>query len=275
LIIAFIKNPLILVYCEIEIDNVAIVYSVIDGDTFDAYPIGRVKLADIDSYECDCIGAKNFLISLIANKTVYIDVDDNYLINSVNQLVCVVYVRYNSTHIKNVNKALLLGGYATISDNPNDFNWDAWTLFQEYHEDIAPQETYSDLSDLYINLQISYNVLNLQNNNLKYDLSEVNKTYTKLYDDFFILNENYKSLNESSSIEIEDLKFLYDNLELEHNELINEYNILNEITKQDLEIIDKINLNYNNLIIESYFYKAILIGLVVTLFIVILYIKRK
>ena len=234
-----------------------------------------MKLADIDSYECDCIGAKNFLISLIANKTVYIDVDDNYLINSDNQLVCVVYVRYNSTHIKNVNKALLLGGYATISDTPNEFNWDTWTLFQEYHKDRAPQETYSDLLDLYLNLQIFYDILNSQNNNLKYDLSELNKTYTKLYDDFFILNESYKALNESSSIEIEDLKFLYGNLELEHNELINEYNILIEITKQDHEIIEKTNLNYNNLIIESYFYKVLLICLVVTLLIVILYLKRK
>jgi len=53
---------------EAEIDLVATVYKVIDGDTFDAFPSGRVRLADINAPELDEAGgreAKNALINLV------------------------------------------------------------------------------------------------------------------------------------------------------------------------------------------------------------------
>ena len=33
----------------VEIDDAATVYRVVDGDTFDAFPVGRIRLADIDA----------------------------------------------------------------------------------------------------------------------------------------------------------------------------------------------------------------------------------
>jgi endonuclease YncB( thermonuclease family) len=39
-----------------------------------------------------------------------------------NRLVAVAYVEYNSTHLMNVNKWLLVNGYAKTYDYPNEFN---------------------------------------------------------------------------------------------------------------------------------------------------------
>jgi len=115
-----------------EIDLVATVYRVIDGDTFDAFPSGRVRLADINAPELSEAGgqeAKNALTSLILNKKVYLDVDDLYVMDKYNRLVCVVYVDYNSTHVLNVNKWLIENGYAQITDYSNEFNPNTWTLY--------------------------------------------------------------------------------------------------------------------------------------------------
>jgi micrococcal nuclease len=102
-----------------KVDATAVVYKVIDGDTFDAFPVGRVRLADVNAPEVGEPGyyeAKDFLSSLIYGRRVYLDVDDLYVMDKYNRLVCVVYVRYNSTHLLNVNEALLLEGLAVISD---------------------------------------------------------------------------------------------------------------------------------------------------------------
>ena len=115
-----------------EIDATGTVYKVIDGDTFDASPVGRVRLADIDAPEVGHPGyqeAKDFLNSWVFNETVYLDVDDVYGTDPYDRLVCVVYVRYNATHLMNVNKALLDAGLADISDFPNEFNPATWTLY--------------------------------------------------------------------------------------------------------------------------------------------------
>ena len=121
----------------VEIDVEASVYRVVDGDTFDAFPVGRVRLADINAPELDEPGgveAKNALISLILNMRVYLDVDDVYVMDKYNRLVCVAYVRYNSTHILNVNKWLLENNYAVVSDYVNEFDPASWSLFMYYPE---------------------------------------------------------------------------------------------------------------------------------------------
>lgn len=46
---------------------------------------------------------------------------DNY-----GKLVCVVYVEYNSTHLVNVNNAMLDEGLAVLDDYPNEF--DSYTV---------------------------------------------------------------------------------------------------------------------------------------------------
>ena len=122
----------------IEVDLIADVYHVVDGDTFDGFPSGRVRLADINTPERGEAGyseAKEALTRLVLNKRVYLDVDDLYVMDQYNRLVAVVYVEYNSTHLMNVNKWLLVNGYAKLSDYPNEFNPSDWSLYVRVSSD--------------------------------------------------------------------------------------------------------------------------------------------
>jgi len=115
-----------------EIDATTVVSWVVDGDTFDTNSGYRIRLADIDAPEYGEPGyydAKNFLIDLIYGKTVYLDIDDIYETDKYGRLICVVYVKHNSTHYKNVNKALLVEGVAVIKNYYNEFNPYTWTLY--------------------------------------------------------------------------------------------------------------------------------------------------
>ena len=115
-----------------EIDMIAMVYRVVDGDTFDAFPSGRVRLADVNTPEVGEPGyqeAKDALTSLLLNREVYLDIDDLHVMDRYNRLICLVFVDYNSTHVLNVNKWLLENGYAEISDYPNEFNPNTWKLY--------------------------------------------------------------------------------------------------------------------------------------------------
>jgi len=115
-----------------EADTITVVTEVIDGDTFDASSGDTIRLADIDAPENGEIGyyeAKDLLTSLVYQKAVYLDIDDVHRTDPYGRLVCVVYVDYNSTHLKNVNKALLVEGYAQIWEHDNEFNSSTWTLY--------------------------------------------------------------------------------------------------------------------------------------------------
>jgi adenine-specific DNA methylase len=69
---------------------------------------------------------------LIENKVVYIDIDD-YGSTTYNRMVGVAYLRYNSTHLLNVNKELLDKGYAIVWDySDNEFNPSTWTEYAYY-----------------------------------------------------------------------------------------------------------------------------------------------
>ena len=101
-----------------------------DGDTFDGNSgIGRVRLADIDCPEDDP-PSKNYLISLIYDKKVYLDIDPNK--DPYDRWIAVTYVRYNSTHLLNVNKKMVDSGHAVIDDYPNNFNPYTWETFYYY-----------------------------------------------------------------------------------------------------------------------------------------------
>jgi hypothetical protein len=61
-----------------------------------------------------------------------LDVDDVYTYDysgTGSRLVCVAYVEHNATHLLNVNKALLDGDYAVISNFENEFNPYLWSLY--------------------------------------------------------------------------------------------------------------------------------------------------
>lgn len=129
---------LILPFPIVEIDMVDRVVEVFDGDTFETLEVKSVRLADIDAPEIDEVGyeeAKVFLKSLVGNKLVYIDIDD-YGSTTWGRTVCLVYVRYNSTHLLNVNKELVDSGHAVVWDHENnEFDPYAWTEFVNYPSD--------------------------------------------------------------------------------------------------------------------------------------------
>jgi len=123
--------PVVHSFSSGEVDATAIASWVVDGDTFDVTSGDRIRLADVDAPESGESGyydAKNFLISLVYDKQVYLDIDDIYMTDQYGRLVCVVYVEHNFTHFKNVNKALLVGGFAVIRDFDNEFNPYTWSL---------------------------------------------------------------------------------------------------------------------------------------------------
>ncbi len=114
------------------VDLVARAYHVVDGDTFDTFPSGRVRLADINTPERGQPGyseATNALRILVLDKTVYLDVDNVEVMDSYNRLVALVYVDYNSTHVLNVNLWLVVNGYAVFADFANEFNPQEWSLY--------------------------------------------------------------------------------------------------------------------------------------------------
>ena len=144
---------------ELEVDVVARVRSVVDGDTFDAFPVGRVRLADVNTPEEGEPGyeeAKAALNSLVGNKVVFLDVDDVSMDGPYHRLICLVYVRYNETHLLNVNKWLVAHGLADIVDYPNEFDPTTWTLYVEAPEEELPDKLYGELLAAYLELQEAY-----------------------------------------------------------------------------------------------------------------------
>jgi len=148
LLTVLILSLVLLVYPAsfVQIDATAVVSRVIDGDTFDVFPTDRVRLADIDAPEQEESGYNEsnfFLGSLVADKTVYMCIDEEK--DLYGRSVCLVYVRFNSTHLKNVNKELLNKRYATIDDYPNKFNPYTWTRYTYYPTIIEELNRYKPL----------------------------------------------------------------------------------------------------------------------------------
>jgi len=136
----FFSHNILSVYCSTgEIDKIAIVAWVQDGDTFRTEDDEWIRLADINCSEKNQPGyleATNYMISTVKNKTVFLDIDDKYTYDEKDgekgkgdRLVCVVYVDHNETHYLNVNKALLVEGHAEITNYDNEFNPYSWSLY--------------------------------------------------------------------------------------------------------------------------------------------------
>jgi endonuclease YncB( thermonuclease family) len=106
---------------------------IIDGDTFEIPNEPTIRLADIDcpeGYEPGGPEATFALTQLIGDKTIFLDVDNVHRFDaSGERYVCVVYVSYNSTHLLNVNKALLVLGQAEIVDYDNQWDPYMWSLY--------------------------------------------------------------------------------------------------------------------------------------------------
>lgn len=133
-----------------EVDRTDTVTRVIDGDTFNTTLPTGVRLADIDapeSYETGYQAAKDYLTGLIGGRTVYLDIDDVYGTDVYGRWVAVAYVRYNDTHLLNVNQAMLDGGHAVIWDFTNEFDPTSWSRYVFYPID-APAPTVAASADV-------------------------------------------------------------------------------------------------------------------------------
>ena len=123
-------------------DASSIVVRVIDGDTFEA-TIGRIRLADVsapETYEEGGYEATNALSNLISDRRVYLQIGEQ---RSHGRLVCVVYVRLDSSYMVNVNKMLLRSPRFYLDDYPNEFNPYQWTeliLYPTFVEEIKQYE---------------------------------------------------------------------------------------------------------------------------------------
>lgn len=114
------------------IDATDTVVRVIDGDTFDARRLGRIRLADVDAPELGEPGsdeATGYLRFLIRWRPVFLDIDDLQEKDRYGRIVAVVYVEHNATHLLNVNRALLDVGRVRVADFPNEFDPDAWARY--------------------------------------------------------------------------------------------------------------------------------------------------
>ncbi len=126
-----------------EIDATDVVDRVIDGDTFVATTLDRVRLADIDTPEVGEPGADeatDFLTGLILYEEVHLDIDDVDGTDRYGRWIAVAYVRHNATHLLNVNEALLEEGLAEVWDFPNEFDPYTWPLYVYYPTETPPPE---------------------------------------------------------------------------------------------------------------------------------------
>ena len=151
LFIIFFSQNVLSVYSSGEFDKVAVVEWVWDGDTFRTTDDEWIRFADIDAPEEDenitaYWDSKNYLISTIHNKNVYLDIDDKYAYDQQGQgdrLVCVVYVEYNQTHCQNVNKALVENDLAVIWEHDNQFNPFTW-------DEYIPKNDIPEFTSLFV-----------------------------------------------------------------------------------------------------------------------------
>ena len=119
------------------------VVSVISGDSLGiemliadarANSIDSIKLADIEApstVTAEGKVAQKYALSLLKNKTVYLDINDNTSSgrNEWSQLICVVYLMDSEYRPvwPPVNRILVDGGYARLNeDKNNEFNSSAW-----------------------------------------------------------------------------------------------------------------------------------------------------
>ncbi|MFX1236429.1 MAG: thermonuclease family protein [Promethearchaeota archaeon] len=126
---------------SLEIDCEGNATYIVDGDTYDFEGTThifneRIRLADIDTPESGESGyqeAKDFLTSLIYNQHVYLDIDNLTQTDPYGRFVAVTYVRHNSTHLINVNEALVYYNFASIWDHAdNEFDPYSWVLYAYY-----------------------------------------------------------------------------------------------------------------------------------------------
>lgn len=112
-------------------DSLGIEMLIADPRTND---IDSIKLADIDApstVTAEGKAAKDYAVSLLKNKTVYLDIDDNIsqARNQWSQLICLVYLmdERGQPLWPPVNRIIVDAGHAVLDDDAgNEFNASDW-----------------------------------------------------------------------------------------------------------------------------------------------------
>jgi hypothetical protein len=112
-------------------DSLGIEMLIVDARTNN---IDSIKLADIQApstVTAQGKAAQKYALSLLKNKTVYLDINDNTTgaRNEWSQLICVIYLMDSEYRPvwPPVNRILVDGGYARLNDDPNnEFNSSDW-----------------------------------------------------------------------------------------------------------------------------------------------------
>jgi hypothetical protein len=148
LILLFLISSFIVVVNGAIDERSGVVSWITDGDTFDINYV-TYRMADIDAPEYDedyddYQASKYYLLDLIYNKTVYLDIDDKYTYDNYgngDRFVCVVYVSYNSTHYLNVNQKMVVENHALKKNYDNEFDPYSWTLYVPNSINPTPSST--------------------------------------------------------------------------------------------------------------------------------------
>ncbi len=136
------------VYTGYEIDAICKVVRIVDGDTivvvfakvssklYNRIEVNReykIRFADINAPELNTVEgeiSKKALEKILKpGDTVFLDIDDEYVFDKYGRIVAVVYKKYNTTYLLNINEWLLENHYADIMDYPNQFNPHTWKLY--------------------------------------------------------------------------------------------------------------------------------------------------
>ena len=175
-----------------SLDATAIVLSIVDGDTFDSFPLGRIRVADIQTPESGQPGyeaSRSYLLNLIGGARIYLNVDNDRVDDPYHRLICVVYVRYNATHLLNVNKRMIESGNTVVSDyTDNEFNPNTWNEYEYYPASALPAQSYSSILSDYLQLQENYDNLAIQYTTLL-------TAYNQKVADYNALLTQYNELN--------------------------------------------------------------------------------
>jgi hypothetical protein len=116
----------------LEIDQSDTVTNVLDGESFRIVR-DEVRLADIDAPEFIEEGYQNAtekLRQMIEGRKIFLDLDHRTGRDPYGRLIAVAYIEHNSTHLLNINEALIKVGTVIECDtSENDFNPNDWQLF--------------------------------------------------------------------------------------------------------------------------------------------------
>lgn len=111
----------------------------------------KVRLADIDAPELSTpegATSRDALLRLINEYGNYacLNVDDEYVYDVYGRIIAILYLRYNETHLLNVNQYLVENEYALYIDYQNEFGLDSFTLYISKDRELGQPS----LPDIYI-----------------------------------------------------------------------------------------------------------------------------